>query len=296
MGKLDTIKNLVSMDSVKKVGAIIWKHRRGISKIAGVALKITGSVLAVKNAAVAVHDVEKAAENKGEQLTVPEKVAAVMPSMALPTALYATGVAINIASDVMAAKEIKKLGLENRDLVGQLADLATAYNTVNDISKTFKEKLGEQMPKQVEKINDIYEESVKTAAAEYSPRLEPIVSNPRNKSQYEEMYLRTGDADYKLVEYHESLTGRAFLACKKQIDDGIESAKAQMEYKGFVSANDIYQFWGIPATEIGENLVWRYYKDCLDYTVYAEDDGRVPYMILKFDNEPYYDDKREYWD
>ena len=294
MGKLDTLKSIVNMDSIKKVGSIIWKHRRSISKVMGTGLKIAGAVMYVKNAAQAVHDVEKAAENKGEQLTVIEKAAAVAPSMTLPTVLYGVGSIMNITSDIMAAKEIKELGIRNNNLVEQLADLAVTYNTVNDISRSFKDKMLETMPKQADKIGAAYEEAIKSNS--YSVRTEPIISNPKNKSQYEEMYLRTGDIDYKVVEYHEYLTGRSFLACKHQIDDAIASAKAEMEYKGFISLNDWYIFMGLPTTPIGENLVWRYYKDFLDYRVYAEDDGHVPYMIFQFDCDPYYDDQKEYWD
>ncbi len=299
MEVLKTMKQLASLDNVRKVLKATYEHRGTIAKVVGYTTLGLAVATAVKEAPKAVHEIEKEAEKKGELLTPVEKGSIIFKTMPTVFMLSAVSVGTMLYSDVTITKEIRKVKNDNASLVEQVIGLSNAYNAINDVSAGVRKFVTGDDPGLIEEFNasktqvKIDREKELYSKLNDPSSIKPDISEHMNK--YELLYTQTEDPIYKMLTWKEETTGRVFEACTYQVDAALETLKTMQNSpnygKGFVNQNDFWREIGISETRIGDMLIFRAGKEPIGASKNAivDDDGVTPIMLLSWDVDPYCD-------
>jgi len=291
------------LKQISRFGKFALEHKRELLKTAEIATGIGAVVYAVAKTPEAVHAVEDAGMKKGEALTTGEKAKTVMGVM-WPVALVGGAhVGFRVAYDIVTNKQIKAVTTANKGLMEQLVEMSTMYSTANDIKGAIIKKLGDKYtPEEVEAIkNEVLVEkaehmskNVRTDSTGTTPYLVPV----SKLNEWNDIYLRTGNPDYKVCTFLDMFTGQKFMSCKYHVMDCVDTFKAKMrdeeDDRGYVTLNDWLSLVGAHTNTIGDNYIFRCYEDWFDITVLEyNDDGDLCWAIY-LNNEPYYDFAKEY--
>lgn len=236
----------------------ITKHSPEILTGIGIAGMITTTVLAVKATPKAIRLIEKAKEEKGEDLTKVETVKtcwkAYIPAAA--TCVASTACLIG-ASSVSIRRN---------------AMLATAYKLSETAFSEYKEKV-------VETIGDEKEKIVREKISE-----ERIKKNPISKNEI----IMT---DYGDTQFYETLSGRYFKSDIEQIKKVVNYLNKDMlqDMFGTISLNEFYDELELERIDLGDELGWRVDKGLIeiDFTSKIADNGK-PCIVLDYINAPHY--------
>ncbi|MCR5224644.1 MAG: hypothetical protein K6C34_01015 [Alphaproteobacteria bacterium] len=286
----------------KTIGKYYSDHKRTIKRIVKYTTGTGAVVYAVSKAPKTFHDIEEAGIKKGEKLTVGEKAKIVLkneyPAMILGTVAVGT----DISLDLDAGKEIKAVTEENTSLLGQIAEIGNAYNTVNVVKEAMTKKVvetqGEEVAQQVrvEATEPIIKKGYNRISAESA-----YIEDADKVEEWNEIYLRTGNNDYKPQEYYISKVGQKVVLCNYAVraaDSYLNALMHPETGKGFVNLNEVLSELKARQVDgvIGDNFVWRWsYENFHLMTREICIDG-VAMMSIEFISEPYFDKECEYYD
>lgn len=260
-------------------------------------------IYAVAKAPKTIHDLEDAGNKKGEPLTFGEKAGIVFknqyPAMIMGT--VAVGTDISLAVD--AGKEVKTLKEENTSLLGTIADIGNTYNTVNAVKEAMTKKVEEDHGPEV--ANDIRQQAVAPITQNRYTNV-PVkdrayVFSREKLEEWNDIYLRTGDIDFKVQEYFIPEVGQSILSCNNEIDKTEQKLINMMDPehgKGFITLNDVLSaLHARPVnSSLGDNLVWRWQFESFGIIPSEMNlEGGVVFR-LDFFKDPYYDIEREYYE
>ena len=210
----------------------------------------TATALAVKETPKALRLLEDAEYEKGEALTVPEKVKAAWKPY-LPSAVIAvasTGCLIG-ACNVSA---------------GRTAALATAYQLSSTALKDYKEQVVETVGEKKEQVirEKIHEKKVK--------------ENPASNSQ---VYF-TGKGK---TQCYDVTSGRYFEADKTSIEKIINKLNQRMlGGEMYISLNTFYSEIGLPHIPIGDDIGWSIDAIIEPHFSSQLDDNDHPVLVLDY--------------
>lgn len=287
----------------KTVGNFYTAHKRGIKRTVKWLCGGGALVYAVSKAGKTMHDIEEAGEKKGEALTKMEKAGIVVKSQAPAIAMAAVAVGADISLDLDAAKEIKTVTEENTSLLGQIAEIGNAYNTVNAVKEAFGKKLAETQGEQVveEVKTPILADSDKTGYQSIPVGQRAYVADRRTLETWNDIYLRDGDIDYKVQEYYFPNIGQSILSCNHEIariEKKLRIMQSPESGRGFVTLNDVLDAFRARTVDgpIGENFVWRYNYETFGVVPKEMNLEGSAVFALTFYTEPYYDREGMYYD
>lgn len=289
--------------NVAKFGKIIYAHRRGLLKTGEIVTGVGVVAYAVKKTPEAVHAVEEAGMKKGEPLTAIEKTTTVMSVMWPVAVVGGVHVAFRTGYDISTAKQIKAVTATNKGLIEQITEMSAMYSTMNDIKGAISKKLEEKYtPEEVDEIKQ-------TVVAEHAKRMAgqvrtdsngtvPYLVQDSRLNEWNDVYLRTGDSDYKVCTFLDMFTGQKFLSCRHAVYDARDTFKARLKdeetNRGYLTLNEWLVSIGAHTNDIGDHYLFRSYNDWFDITlVEFDDEGDLCWAIF-MDNAPYYDEAREY--
>ena len=236
----------------------ITKHSPEILTGIGIAGMITTTVLAVKATPKAIRLIEKAKEEKGEDLTKAETVKTCWKA-------YISAAATCIASTacLIGASSVS---------IRRNAMLATAYKLSETAFSEYKEKV-------VETIGDEKEKVIREKVSE-----ERIKKNPITKNEI----IMT---DYGDTQFYETLSGRYFKSDIEQIKKVVNYLNKDMlqDMFGTISLNEFYDELELERIDLGDELGWRVDKGLIeiDFTSKIADNGK-PCIVIDYINAPYY--------
>lgn len=258
MGKFDKITRFAA-----KAGKVLKKHSPEILMVAGVVGVITSAVMACKattklndiieEGKTDAEEIHKVAESRPEEFTeddVKQAITINTGKTALKVAkLYAPSVALGVLS-------LTALVTSNIILRKRIATVTAAYIALDESFKTYrgrvKERFGEDVEKEIRlgtgsvevtELNEDGTETTKTVTLAGIPASEYAVIFDTHTS-----CVAGKNKDYNLTTIR-----------------GIESyLNQQLEAKGFVTLNEVYDGLGIEGTRIGLVAGWVYNKE--EYT------------------------------
>lgn len=287
----------------RTVGKFLKEHKSTIKKVVKYGCGAGAVAYAVAKAPKTIHDLEEAGTKKGEALTIGEKAGIIIkdqyPAMIMGT--VAVGTDISLAVD--AGKEVKTLKEEKESLIGQIADIGNAYNTVNAVKEAMTKKVEEDHGQEV--VNDIRQQATTPYTKErYAAIPTPdraYVFSREKLEEWNDIYLRTGNVDYKVQEYFIPCVGQSILSCNYEIDRAEKKLIKLMsaeEGKGFINLNDVLtELHARRVSDIlGDNLVWRYQFESFGIIPREINLEGVAVFELEFFKTPYYDVEREYYE
>lgn len=300
MGKI----NLAQFTTVlKTVGTFYTAHKKTIKTIGKYTTGGAALLYAACKAPKTVHDLEDAGMKKGEPLSFGEKTSIVIKNQypAMFLGVVSTGIDISMAVD--ASKEVTNLTEENKSLIGQIAEIGNAYNTVTVVKEAMTKKIEEDHGKEV--VNDIQktatEETMKEQYVAMNPANRAYVYDNSRLNFWNDIYLRTGNPNYKIQEFFIPLFGQSILSCNQGIYDADKKLNELMspeKGKGYINANDVIA--ELHAREIdsklGDNIVWRYQFET--FTIIPSEmnlDG-IAVRRLDFYSDFHYDREGMYYD
>lgn len=278
-------------------------HKRGIKKIVKWTFGTGAVVYGVSKAAETMRNIEEAGEKKGEALTKMEKAGIVVKSQAPAIAMAAVAVGADISLDLDAAKEIKTVTEENTSLLGQIAEIGNAYNTVNAVKEAFGKKLAETQGEQVveEVKTPVVADSDKTGYQSIPVGQRAYVADRRILESWNDIYLRDGDVDYKVQEYYIPCVGQSILSCNHEItriEKKLRVLQSPESGRGFITMDDFLE--AIHARTvggpIGENFVWRFSYETFGLMPKEMNLEGSAVFSLNFYTDPYYDREGMYYD
>lgn len=287
--------------AIKTVGTLYNTHKRGIKKCVKWICGGGAVIYGVTKAAKTMRDIEEAGEKKGEALTTMEKAGIIIKDQAPAIALATAAVAADISLDIDSAKKIKTVTEENKSLIGQIADIGNTYNTVNAVKNALEKKLSETQGEKI--VEEVKEAAVREPNIERYNEI-PVTqrSYVADRSQLEEwndIYLRTGDVDYKVQEYLIACVGQSVLSCNHEMSRAERFLiKRQSQDKGFITLDDVLEAVHAKTVggAIGENFVWRYGYETFGFKAKEMNNEGVAMFSLGFIKEPYYDREGMYYD
>lgn len=250
---------------VNNVKATLTKHSPEILTGIGIAGWFTTAILVAKETPKALQKLEDAEYEKGEDLTVPEKVKATWKCYVPAVALGATSTACLIGA--------------SRQNFKRNAALATAYNLTKTAFAEYKEKV-------VETIGEKKEKTVRQKVVKERLDNDPV----ENKKVY---LTGTGTSlcyDVLLKNYFES--------DMESIKTAINNVNYQMLSQQYVSVNDLYYELGVKegAGKIGDRIGWNISKHGMveiDVDVMLASNGK-PCITLEYLVEPTYNYDHSY--
>lgn len=245
---------------VNNVKTTLTKHSPEILTGLGIAGWFTTTILVAKATPKALQKLDDAEYEKGEDLTVPEKVKATWKC-------YAPAVALGTASTACL------IGASRQNLKRNAA-LATAYKLTETAFAEYKEKV-------VETLGEKKEKAVRQKVVKEKLEKDPVESK---------QVIITGNGtclcyDVLLKNYFES--------DMESIKKAINEVNYQMLSQQYISVNDLYYELGITegAGRIGSMLGWnisKHGKVEIDVDTMLAKDGR-PCITLDYIVAPTYD-------
>lgn len=242
---------------IKSAQDVFTKHSPEILAGIGVAGMISATVLAVKATPKALKLIEKAKEEKGEDLTVPETIkAAWKPYIpAVVTSVVSAGCIIGGTS----------VNLKRN------AALATAYQLSSNALAEYKEKV-------VETIGEKKEKVIREKIAAEKVEKNPVKSNE---------VIITGKGT---TLCYDSTFGKYFESDIESIRRAINDLNYRLLCEDYVSLNDFYDELGIERIPIGEEVGWNVGRDGtveVSFGTAMSSDGR-PCITLEYHVAPRY--------
>lgn len=233
------------------------KHSPEILTGLGIAGMITTTVLAVKATPKALRLMEDAEYDKGEPLTVGEKVKTTWKCYIPAVATGAVSTACLIGASSVNLK--------------RNAALATAYKLSETAFSEYREKVVETIG---EKKEQVVKEKVAKAKVENNPvsKSEVIITEKGNTLCYD------------------AAIGRYFKSDIEKIKQAVNVVNREMTYNMYVSLNEFYSELGLPHVELGDELGWNMDEGLIDisFTSQIADDG-TPCIVLNYAIAPRYD-------
>lgn len=287
---------------LKTVGKFCSDHKRTIKKVVKYGAGAGAITYGIAKAPKTFHDIEEAGIKKGEKLTLGEKAGIVIKNE-YPAMIFGTvAVGTDISLDLDARKEIKAVKEENTSLLGTIAEIGNAYNTVSVVKEAMEKKVvetqGEEVAKQVK--TEATEPIIKKGYNKISAEL-PYVEDADKIEEWNNIYLRTGNNDYKPQEYYIPCVGQKVVLCNYAVraaDSYLNALMHPETGKGFVNLNEVLSELKARQVDgvIGDNFVWRWsYENFHLMTREICIDG-VAMMSIDFMSEPYFDKEGEYYD
>lgn len=281
------------------VGKTVYRHRKGIYRGVKIATGVGSVGYAVYKAPDTLHEIEDAGVEKGRALTASEKVAIVLKNEWPALALAAGFVSADVLLDISNAKEIKTVVAENTSLLGQISEISNSYNMVNDIKNAVEKKFVEQNGK--EALDEVTKPVREERAQETLTKLvseDAIVPDANRLKLWNDIYSKTGDADYKIQEYYCHMNGQKVLSCNywlKECNKEMQRIMSSDGGHGYVSFDNFSQMFGFREIKNGENWIWRDKYEWFDlHTQPIELGDGVAVCEILFGSEPYYDGRSEY--
>ena len=298
---------MLNLNQVLKVvtaaGKTIYNHRRSIARVIAISAGAGAVYYACSKAPETVHAVEDAGNEKGQPLTKMETAKIVVKKQWPAIALGTVAVSSVVGIDITASREMHDMKLtnaslksENKGLVEQVAEMATAYNTVNTVKEAMSKKVEETHGKEITQ-QIVNESTIEAAPKPINDTNDMVyVANPRRINDWNDIYFRTGDENYKVQEYTMPFTGQRFMSCPAHVDQAIHGFKKRIDEdfdRGFATLNEFCDEVGCKTSEVGNYFIWRKNSDYFDAYV-CPDNGKVARMLIMFTNDPYYDYRHEY--
>lgn len=213
---------------LKDAKTAIVKHSPEILTGIGIAGMITTTVLAVKATPKALRLLEDARYDKGEELTVQEKVKAAWKP-------YIPAIATGVASSACLIGANSVNARRN-------AALATAYQLSTTAFSEYKEQV-------VETLGEKKEEAIKEKVAK-----KKVEQNPPESKEV----IITGKGTTLCFDV---AFGRYFESDIETIKRSINALNYRLLSEVYVSLNDFYDELGIDRIDVGEDLGWNVGRD-----------------------------------
>lgn len=240
------------------VTQFVTKHSPEIFTGLGIAGLVGTAVLAAKAQPKALALLEEAKEEKGEELTIVEKVKTSWKC-------YIPAVTTGVASVVFL------VGANNIH-ARRNAAIATAYK-ISEVALTeYKNKVVETIGEKQEKV--IREEVNKDRLAQ-----NPVV-------QSEVVVTKKGGT----TRCYDHSSGRRFMSDRLAIEKAVVRLNERMFQEMWISLNDFYDEIGLERTSTGEILGWTISKGRIElqFDSQLDTDGE-PCLVVDFANAPYYE-------
>ena len=241
----------------KSIQTVVTQHSPEILTGIGIAGMITTTVLAVRSTPKALILLEEAEDEKGDILTVQEKVKTCWKCYVPAAATCGVSIACLVgASSVNARRNTA---------------LATAYKLSETALTEYREKV-------IETIGEKKEQAVKDAIAK-----DQITKNPVNQREI----IITGKGD---TLCYDSVFGRYFKSDIEKLKKIENELNRRMRSEMYISLNEFYYEVGLDDVAAGHELGWnidRGYIE-LEFSSQLTPDG-VPCLVVSFGNPPKYD-------
>ena len=248
--------------SFNVVKSFTTQHSPEILTGIGIAGMITTTVLAVKATPKALKLMEDAQYEKGEDLTVPEKIKTTWKCY-IPAAV--TGVA-----SVTCLVGASSVNLKRN------AALATAYKLSETALLEYKEQV-------IDTIGERKEKEVRDKVAK-----KKVEKNPVSKST-----VIVTDKGNTLC--YDAVTGRYFKSDIETIKKVVNELNRRMICENYISLNEFYSELNLDNCDIGDDLGWNIDSGLIepDFSTQLADDDQ-PCIVLSYNVEPRYDFRRLY--
>lgn len=288
---------------VRTVGKFYKDHKHAFKTGAKYIFGGGAVAYAVIKAPKTIHDLEDAGEKKGEPLTFGEKASIVFKNQYPAMIMGSAAIASDISLAVDAGKETKALKEENTSLIGQIAEIGNAYNTVNAVKEAMTKKVEEEHGK--ETVKEIRAEAVKPTVNEQIASIPPAerayVFDRERLEHWNDIYLREGNVDFKIQEYFIPLFGQSILSCNYEIfeaDKRLNRLKSSETGKGFINGNDVLNALHARnvSPKLGDNVVWRDHYETFSIIPREMNLDGSAVFCLDFFSDFYYDREGEYYD
>lgn len=248
---------------VNNVKATLTKHSPEILTGIGIAGWFTTTILVAKATPKALQKLDDAEYEKGEDLTIPEKVKVTWKYYAPAVALGATSTACLIGA--------------SRQNLKRNAALATAYKLTETAFAEYKEKV-------VETLGEKKEKAVRQKVVQ-----EKLEKHPVDNTKV----IVTGKGD---VLCYDAVFGQYFESNMESIKKAVNEVNYQMLANQYASLNDLYAELGIPRIEVGDMVGWNISKDGMveiDVDTQLSSDGR-PCITIHYLVAPTYEYDRSH--
>lgn len=241
-------------DVVRVTSKFLKKHSPDILTGLGIGCMFTGTVLAAKAAPKAAKKIEEAEKEKGETLTVVEKVKVVAVDYAPAALSTASGIACLVGAN----------NTQNRRNVA----LATAYKAGEEAFNIYKEKV-------VETIGEKKEKEIKDEVAKEMVKRNPVGEN--------EVIVTEGGNTLCYM----SSQGRYFNSSRDIIDRCVNMLNRRLISEMYISLNDFYYELGLSPVKGGDDVGWNVEQGLIDieFSSVLAADGR-PCLVCEFYCEP----------
>lgn len=240
-----------------KATLYVKRNSSTILTVAGAAGMVATVVTAVAATKKAISLVEKAREEKGEELTTSEMLVVAAPSY-IPTVLFGGAtLACIFGANVLSRR--------------QQASLASAYMLVDGMHKDYRNKVKELLGEETDtKIRDAIAMDKCEDAGAYVPGYGSLNTDGETRLFYEEYRGRYFESTVEAVlnaEYH---------------------LNRNFSMRGYTNLNEFYEFLGLPETAEGEVIGWsswqlaeQYEATWIDFShrLVTMDDGLECYII-----------------
>lgn len=241
---------------IKKTKRTLSKHSPEILTGIGIAGMITTTVLAVKATPKAVSLLEDAEFEKGDSLTIPEKIKTCWRCY-MPATVTGT---LSITC---------LIGASSTNLRRNAA-LATAYKLSETALSEYREKV-------IETIGETKEQTIREKVAEEHIKKNPVCRN--------EVIL----TEKGTTLCYDVLSGRYFKSDIDHIKRTVNELNRRMLCEDYISLNDFYYEIGLGSTKIGEDIGWNVTRGLIDIdfgTQLTSEDK--PCIVLNYSCEPRY--------
>ena len=241
----------------KEVTLFTKRNAPAILTGTGVALGLSTVILAVKEPPKVVKLIEEAEEEKGEELTVPEKIKVSWKSYIPAAATGAASVVCIIGANSVNAK--------------RNAALATAYQLSKTAFKEYKEEV-------IETIGEKKEKTIKDKVAKKKVEKRPV-------STQNVIITEKGN-----TLCYDAASGRYFRSDRDKIISAVNEMNRSMLSENYISLNDFYDELDLSPTSLGDELGWNLVEGYVevDFSSCIADDG-TPCLVIDYLAAPRYD-------
>lgn len=254
-----------------KTARFVKRNSSTILTIAGAAGMIATVATAVAATKKAVALVDKAKEEKGEDLTTGEMLGTVAPSY-IPTILLGGAT----LACIFGANALSRR---------QQASLVSAYMLVDGMHKEYRDKVKELLGEETDvRIREAIAMDHCEDAGAYVPGYGSL------------------DTDGETRLFYEEYRGRYFESTIEAVLNAEYHLNRNFSMRGYAYLNEFYEFLGLPTTEDGEVLGWsqwelaeQYEASWIDFShrLVTMEDGLECYMI-EFPLPPTLDCEEDY--
>lgn len=247
------------MNNLLRNAKVFWKRNGStILTVTGAVGVVSTTIMAVKATPKALEKIDKAKEEKGEELTKLEVVRAAAPSY-IPTILIGAGT----IGCIFGANILNKRSQ---------AALASAYALLDSSFKEYKETLKELYGEETHQ--NIMDHIAIERAKEVGITAESFCANT---------CLTDDEACGDPVLFYEEWSGRYFESTIEQVITAQYHTNRNLVLRGYVPLNELYEFLGLEPTDYGNTLGWAvedefYWVDFNNYKVIM-DDGLECFII-----------------